>query len=439
MHKDLIQCFSISNNIRSLFCRPSERDAALDGIRAISILLLVFFHAANITALNFDGGPQAYIETLPRSILWLMQADKGVDIFFVLSGFLIGRMLIQEQSRTGQIRIGRFYLRRLLRLFPAYALLLILVAIVPLDQNKWYLLANLAYVNNYLPLENMIAPWTWSLAVEEQFYLLLPPFLILFYFHSAHKILWLVTLIIAASLIRFAILLDEQEVMASPYIALATNKTFLESFYDNLHTRYDALLIGVLAAHLHLANQKFKQLLLHPVPASNLLLLLCLVGITGIMWLPLDRMHEQWTQQTVLLFHVLHRPLFALLVAAAMLCALHGAGIALLIRKILASRILLPFGQLAYSMYLFHIPFVVVMHLVIKAQVNHGSTHFDTGQLCLLAGLSLIPSALFACIVYLAIEKPIMNLRDRFVPPETAPPITGNTMPIAAYAGNIAN
>jgi len=416
MLKDLRRCFSFSANLKSLYSRHSERDAALDGLRAISILMLVLFHAANITALNFEGGPQAYIESLPRSVLWLMQADKGVDIFFVLSGFLIGRLLMQEYARDGHLRVGRFYLRRFLRLFPAYAVLLLLVLVTPINHNKWYLLANLAYVNNYLSLENMLAPWTWSLAVEEQFYLLLPPFLVLLYFHSRYQLGWLFVLIAAAPVIRYIILLNQPDVLVSPYIALATDENFLESFYDNLHTRYDALLIGVLAAHLHLNNWRLTQMLSRHAYAASLLVVASIAMVLLMLSLPLEHMHTQWTQSQIMFFHVLHRPLFAGAIATLMLATLHGNGLAVASRKLLASRVLLPFGQLAYSIYLFHIPFVILVHLFIKTHINHGSSQFESSHLLLLAGLSLIPSALFSSCVYLAIEKPVMNLRDLLFP-----------------------
>lgn len=416
MLKDLRRCFSFSSNFKSLYCRHSDRDASLDGLRAVSILLLVLFHAANITALNYEGGPQAYVESLPRSVLWLMQADKGVDIFFVLSGFLIGRLLMKEFSRDGQLRIGRFYLRRFLRLFPAYAVLLLLVLATPMSQNKWYLLANVFYVNNYLPLDKMLAPWTWSLAVEEQFYLLLPPFLVLLHFQTKKQSACLLGLILTAPLIRYLILLDQSGSIAAPYITLATDKVFLESFYDNLHTRYDALLIGVLAAHLHLNNYRLTRMLAHHDHAASLVVITSIACIALLLSLPLEHMHTQWSHAQIVFFHVLHRPVFATAIAALVLAALHGNGLAAIARTLLASRVLLPFGQLAYSLYLFHIPFVILAHLFFKMHINNGSTLFSPGDLWLLTALSLIPSTLFSACVYLAVEKPVMNLRDLLFP-----------------------
>jgi peptidoglycan/LPS O-acetylase OafA/YrhL len=240
----------------------------------------------------------------------------------------------------------------------------------------------------------------------------------------------LITLIAIAPLIRCAILLGHPDVLTSPYVTLATNQPFLESFYDNLHTRYDALLVGVLAAHLHFSNNRVIQELARDTGASNLAMLISVTGILLMMSLPLEHMHDGWPGPAVLLFHLLHRPLFALLVAVLMLAALHGNGMAALARKMLASRLLLPFGQLAYSMYLFHIPIVILVHLLIKTHINQGSAQFAPEQLWLLAGLSLIPSSMFAAFVYLAVEKPVMNIRDRFLP------ANADKRPIVmAYAG----
>src|SRR5262245_59275232 len=157
----------------------------------------------------------------------------------------------------------------------------------------------------------MLAPWRWSLAVEAQCYLLLPPFLILLYFNSRRQGTCLLALILAAPLIRYVILLDQTELIAAPYITLATNEDFLESVYDNLHTRYDALLIGVFAAHLHINNRRLMQKLAQHAGISSAIVIASLAGIILLLALPLQQMHVRWDYVHIMLFHMLHRPLFA--------------------------------------------------------------------------------------------------------------------------------
>jgi peptidoglycan/LPS O-acetylase OafA/YrhL len=127
------------------------RRPGLDGVRGFAVLLVLALHWWPAT---FPGG---YL---------------GVDLFFVLSGFLITRLLIEEAERTGRVDLRRFYLRRAARLMPALAVLLLVCAAVP---SVWMVAAygaNWARIDGHLiggPLEH-----TWSLAIEEQFYLLWP-------------------------------------------------------------------------------------------------------------------------------------------------------------------------------------------------------------------------------------------------------------------------
>jgi peptidoglycan/LPS O-acetylase OafA/YrhL len=135
---------------------------ALDGLRAVAVMLVVFFHARAPIAL---GG---YI---------------GVDIFFVLSGYLITSLLLSELAAKGRLDLPRFYLRRFLRLTPAlFAMLAVYVLVAPLlwptiaDHGKQAVIAAV-YLSDYA-----VAFWgtpnllnhTWSLSVEEHFYLLWP-------------------------------------------------------------------------------------------------------------------------------------------------------------------------------------------------------------------------------------------------------------------------
>ncbi len=152
----------------------------IDGLRAIAVLAVVLFHfSAPISGGADLGGGMV-----------------GVDIFFVISGFLIGGILMREQARTGRIALGRFYLRRIRRLAPAYfamagvSLVVAYAVLMPFEFREFAkaLIASTTYLANVhffretgyfdIGVENKILLHNWSLAVEEQFYLFLP-FLIL--------------------------------------------------------------------------------------------------------------------------------------------------------------------------------------------------------------------------------------------------------------------
>lgn len=147
----------------------------LNGLRAIAALIVLVWHVDQYIEL-FDL--QAYGFYLNK------MAEHAVDLFFVLSGFLITYLLLLEKEQAGIIRLKKFYLRRILRIWPLYylalliSLIFIYFGIVPLPNNisfsvlcYTFLLANLAYI---LKINIKSITPLWSVGVEEQFYLLWP-------------------------------------------------------------------------------------------------------------------------------------------------------------------------------------------------------------------------------------------------------------------------
>jgi peptidoglycan/LPS O-acetylase OafA/YrhL len=139
---------------------------ALDGLRGLAVLLVLVFHAAHN---------------------WLRGGYVGVDVFFVLSGFLITALLIGEWGQTDTISLPAFYRRRVARLLPALTLVLLGIGVLLVFVAKargsapylWGVIGAIAFANNWIivasgsALGHPLQP-TWSLAVEEQFYLLWP-------------------------------------------------------------------------------------------------------------------------------------------------------------------------------------------------------------------------------------------------------------------------
>ncbi len=134
-------------------------------------------------------------------------AHLGVLIFFVISGFLITSLLINEKERTGSISLKRFYFRRVLRIFPAFYLFVVAVSVAALVgwfhlQGRDYVFA-LTYTVNYDPH----APWQfghlWSLSIEEQFYLLWP--LGMLVLRKRHACMLAVAAVFVAPMLRAAI------------------------------------------------------------------------------------------------------------------------------------------------------------------------------------------------------------------------------------------
>jgi peptidoglycan/LPS O-acetylase OafA/YrhL len=207
----------------------SERIPSLDGLRALSIAIVVASHRAEI-----------YDPKDPRfNAAWAILANGqiGVSIFFVISGFLITSLLLGESDRNGRISLRDFYLRRALRILPPYYVFLvsILIAVrigwIVVPYKEW--LASALFYWNYAPFaKSWWLGHTWSLCVEEQFYLIWPLILVFLGIGAARKTaLWIVFL---APLIRIG-----------TYFLLPAFREKLTFF---LSTRADALMIGCLLA-----------------------------------------------------------------------------------------------------------------------------------------------------------------------------------------------
>jgi peptidoglycan/LPS O-acetylase OafA/YrhL len=148
--------------------RPASRVPSLDGLRALSIMLVLLSHAQ---------GTRGF---LVRSAFqyWGDLGHLGVRVFFVISGFLITGLLLREVETTGSISLKGFYLRRFFRIFPAYYAYIAVIALCAywhrVVLSKDDLLYALTYTMNYHSARSWLVGHAWSLSVEEQFYLLWP-------------------------------------------------------------------------------------------------------------------------------------------------------------------------------------------------------------------------------------------------------------------------
>jgi peptidoglycan/LPS O-acetylase OafA/YrhL len=137
-----------------------KRIPSLDGLRAISISLVLVGHTA------YEGHAPAFLTPY---------GPVGVRIFFVISGYLITTILEREHERTSSISLRNFYIRRAYRIFPAALFFMGIVFAVYWRSLRWFeISAAFLYLANYLPFRPWVLAHLWSLSVEEQFYLLWP-------------------------------------------------------------------------------------------------------------------------------------------------------------------------------------------------------------------------------------------------------------------------
>ncbi|MFQ5766425.1 MAG: acyltransferase family protein [Acidobacteriota bacterium] len=214
----------------------SKRSPELDILRAIAVLLVMGRH--------LPGLP----EDLPQMaqsgfLIWMKCGWIGVDLFFVLSGFLVSGLIFREQLRDKTIHIGNFLVRRGLKIYPAFYVFLAVTVMVDGARGlltwRFPIFIEAVFLQNYGP-----ALWnhTWSLAVEEHFYLLLALLLFLLkriHSEAADPFKWIKPIAIGICLLLLALRIVHAQ--GFEY----SNK---ESLYPS-HLRIDSLLFGVLLSY----------------------------------------------------------------------------------------------------------------------------------------------------------------------------------------------
>jgi peptidoglycan/LPS O-acetylase OafA/YrhL len=216
---------------------PTRRIPQLDFLRGAAILLVLGHHRIAMPAGMLSGVAH----------FWYMIGWTGVDLFFVLSGYLVGGLLLDELKKKGSIRLGRFLIRRSFKIWPLYYLYLILSTVVRSQRGHETLLETVHNLwPNYLHIQNYFDTplrHTWSLGVEEHFYISLPLILCLLIYCSPaprenlRGYLWFAALVVVLCPIArgFAYWRCPEE---TTYIQWAT------------HFRIDSLIIGVTLAYL---------------------------------------------------------------------------------------------------------------------------------------------------------------------------------------------
>jgi peptidoglycan/LPS O-acetylase OafA/YrhL len=362
----------------------------LDGLRAVAVYLVVAFHAG---LAGFSGG------------------FVGVDIFFVLSGYLVTRILIRDLSAIGRIDLRNFYARRFRRILPAAAVVLLITAAAyvvvasPAERldavggfrSAFLWSANWHFVSqatNYFAPSVTASPVLhfWSLAVEEQFYFVWPLLLTGLYLgcrrlgrHSG----WVLRSIVAA--LAFASLLE----------ALRVGSTNLDRAYYGTDTRAYQLLAGALLAltpQLFVFGARFARVA--RVAAGVTLAALVLSCSSAFVISPIER------------------GVFAALLTCLLIVAVESSPTGVVRGKLSNSR-LAYFGQISYGTYLWHWPLIILI-----------AHDYRLAPIPLFLVVAIAATGL-ASLSYHVLEHPIRVTRglDRFRMPVIA---TGLAVSVAA-------
>lgn len=302
----------------------SSRIKVLDGLRGLAVLLVILFHAHRGTENTSVAG---LFGALIRAVGW-----SGVDLFFVLSGFLITGILVRARDGGGAY-FKPFYMRRLLRVFPLYYLALFLCLVIAplfglhLTSHGW---TYWVYMSNYGAIaygSDLELNHLWSLSVEEHFYMVWP--LLVFLTPPRH----LMKVMIAAASLAFAARLGH---------ALAGHRPVL--LWICTHTRFDALAVGgILSLWLPTAAPARAQALAAGLLAGGFVGLATLGPRVG-----------DWQHSPVAL--ALGFSLYAAFYSGLLVATLNAHEDDLL-HRVFSSRLLRELGKYSYSMYVFH-PFI---------------------------------------------------------------------------------
>jgi peptidoglycan/LPS O-acetylase OafA/YrhL len=341
---------------------------AIDGLRGFAIIGVLLFHL---------GIPKC-------SLGW-----TGVELFFVISGFLITRILLNTCEDRDYFK--RFYARRALRIFPIYYLVVITYSVVAVSSSfgalrtlslYYVYLQTIPQLRSQFTVMAMLGH-TWTLAIEEQFYFIWP---LVIFLVKGRKLLVVITMMFFVALgLRF--------------ISLRFPNPFLIDGW--IGVQIDTLAAGAIVAYTsRINNRQTMQRWLSVaflVGMASLLILVSIVG-TSAFWTP----------------RVWGRSWYGPLLISILACTFSGivglAAIGHRWTRWLEFRPLMRWGKISYGIYLFH-PFVFLLVDTVVRYTGHAQSHLVSRGI-ILAKLSL--SYLVASVSWKLIESPILQLKDRF-------------------------
>jgi peptidoglycan/LPS O-acetylase OafA/YrhL len=347
----------------------------LDSIRAIAVLLVIIWHWV----------PRTYI------ISKLHTGGLGVDIFFVLSGFLISQILFDNRNKAESLNgpktnvLKNFYIRRILRIFPIYYLCILAIVLLNhrlgLAAGRKELLADITYTNNFYIYLNkawtVASPHFWSLAVEEQFYLVWP--LLMLFFPKKY---------LPAVIASFLLIGITSQLMISDY----------EFGYVITSTCLDCFGMGALLAFF---------LIYKPEQLTKFHKGLGILAIIGLFVLALD-----WIYNLAITFgRFIHAILSVWIISYILIYKDKKTALI----RILSNKLLTNIGRVSYGIYLYHVLYMLIGY---KFWGGHIFPYLTVIPSQYLAWIFLLVN--FWILFFLAwlswklFEKPILSLKNRF-------------------------
>ena len=367
---------------------PTQRNHGLDTLRALAIIFVVLHHYVLFVSHSDTFG-------WVGEIGWV-----GVDLFFALSGYLIGNQIFSALRARAQFSLPRFYARRLLRTLPSFYVVLALYYLWPWFRGDAKLLPLwqfLTFTQNINLQPGTAFSHAWSLCIEEQFYMLLPA-VALGLAGLRRSLRWSWGLIalafVAGMLIRYSVFNELVTGSARP------QTSYFKYIYYSTFCRFDELVAGVALAMLRNYHPRaWRGLTAHGDPLLAAGLAVCAMTF----WLFLD-------QRMALAVTVVGFPLLALGFALLIGAALSERSVLRRVRVPGAGTIAL----WSYAIYLGHKQLCILLAGPLE-KLGHPPDSLVA------IGVALTASVLAGWLLYTCVEQPFMKVRARYVPGNVKP------------------
>ena len=353
----------------------------LDGFRSIAFLMVFFAHCYIL----FDFGKATVVTTILLKFFGL--ANTGVNFFFVLSGFLISYLILSENERFGKINIKAFYTRRVLRIWPVYFAVVFISLVLSFINRPFYNLHDASFwmIGTFFTNFNLAGsgisslPLTvlWSVAVEEQFYLLLPILILLF---SKRVFLAFPLFIIASLIFRF---IFRHNIM-----------------YIEFHTISvcSSLFVGCLCAYFVLFKGFSKLFVKIPQIA-----IIVVYAAFFTMHLFRDKLFS--FRGTTVWLYLIYSLFFAFFILEQNYSDRSFF-------KMSRFRLLTSMGKYTYGLYAYHMIFITIFMIFIPRYINPAGNYLI--YFSIWAG-ALLLSFIFAKLSYAYMERPFLKLKEKFI------------------------
>eukprot|EP00931_Biecheleriopsis_adriatica_P104075 TRINITY_DN78818_c0_g1_i1.p1 TRINITY_DN78818_c0_g1~~TRINITY_DN78818_c0_g1_i1.p1 ORF type:complete len:489 (+),score=60.25 TRINITY_DN78818_c0_g1_i1:50-1468(+) len=407
---------------------------ACDGIRALSLLAVLTSHHYSLWGGKIYEIREKWTEQQSANAVWnlLITGEIGVDFFLVLSGFLIGGSMMNEIGKTHTIAWGKFYMRRLFRIVPAYFARILLDIVVEGRQSACLQVVwNILFINNFQPfVQPRCVPQSWSISVEMQLYLLTPPMFMLL---ACLKSKWPGLPSVSSGAMAVCVLLCFLSYALRVYFVFANPEPPVQWQWGQLYYytqyRYSAYAAGVIVGVVVNGSADQTSKSVNAGAFENwAMLVVSLAGVAiviasgggdaqleDVMYLGMQK-HQKMDGFWYRLQVALERPLLDL--AAASLTWLCVSGRVPCFSRFFEAKIWRPVAALSYSCYLLQDNISEVVGAPLYRLLRLGDT---TSHVARIAILLVGPLVIFICtlpcgfILYSLVERPCILLGKRVI------------------------